>query len=179
MPSAFVREVMEPAPRGSGAATTRSPTLPSFTRKNSSRPTFDGIFLAVTALIAGLLWCGSPCITSRYRDSERLEGENSRNRVPWVADNRLSVHYAENCWLTRHHGHAVNQNFTEFLYRCRGVVFAPRGRPCIYHYEVRIRSDALNDSRFHHFILVTHDGSANPDPASLFDKPLEHDCIVF
>ena len=35
------------------------------------------------------------------------------------------------------------------------------------------------DSRFHHFIVVPHDGRAYPDPSGLLHKPLEHNCIVF
>src|SRR5271157_4076525 len=114
-----------------------------------------------------------------HRYPERLEGKHSRNRVPWVADNRLFVHYPENRGLTRHHRYAVDQDFTEFPYRCRGVVFAPSGGAGIYDYEMRIGLDALLDSRFHHVVVVPHDGRAYPDPSGLLHKPLEHNCIVF
>jgi hypothetical protein len=45
IPSALVNDVIRPEPRGKGVAKNLSPTLPTFTLKNSSVPSLEGIFL--------------------------------------------------------------------------------------------------------------------------------------
>ena len=59
IPSAWVRVVIHPAPRGRGVATILLPTAPSFTRINSSTPSFEAIFFVGSTVTVGL--CLSGC----------------------------------------------------------------------------------------------------------------------
>ena len=54
--------MITPAPRSSGAAIVRSPTLPTFTRKNSSSPVGDtSLRGTVAVIVAGAGRCKPSC----------------------------------------------------------------------------------------------------------------------
>ncbi len=53
MPSARVSEVMAPAPRFKGVATTRCPTRPRCTRRNSSCPSLEG---SLRPTLTSMVW---------------------------------------------------------------------------------------------------------------------------